>query len=356
MAIIKKRAINQGVKMINVGIVGATGYAGEELISILLRHSEVRIVYLAAKIDEPAFISKIFPRFKHRIDLICAPFDIKAATSSCSLLFLALPHKVSMKIAPRMLKANKRVIDLSADYRLKNAKIYEKFYGLKHTNSANLKAAVYGLPEIYRARIKKAKLIANPGCYPTAAVLSLAPLISCEVISPDGIIIDAKSGATGAGRRAQAEYFFSEVNEDAYAYKINIHQHMPEINQELSRLSKGPIKVTFVPQMLSINRGILETIYVKPSGNTLLTAQKLISLYKRFYNKEPFIRIKEPGENVHIKDVVNTNFCDIAINSFPGHNLIIIVCAIDNLGKGAAGQAVQNMNIMYGFPEQTGLV
>ena len=338
--------------MINVGIIGATGYTGEELINILLGHPQVRITYLAAKIDKPTSIARIFPKFKNRIELVCQPLNIDSAISVCDLLFLALPHTVSMDITPGFLKADKRIIDLSADYRLRNVKTYEKFYKIKHSDVENLKGAVYGLPEIHRERIKKAKLVANPGCYPTAAILGLAPLITCETIKPEAIIIDAKTGVTGAGRRALLEYNFSELNQDAYAYKINIHQHIPEINQELSKLATMPIKVAFVPHLISVDRGILETIYVKRSEG----GQELIELYKKFYKKEPFIRIKEKGECVRLKDVVGTNFCDISIRSFSKQNLTIIITAIDNLGKGAASQAVQNMNIMCGFSEQMGLV
>ena len=340
--------------MINVGIIGATGYTGEELISILLRHPQVRISYLAAKIDKPTAIAKIFPKFKTKIELICKPLDINLAISVCDLLFLAVPHRVSMDIAPGFLKADRRVVDLSADYRLKDFKIYEKFYNKKHTDLVNLKDAVYGLPEIYRSRIKKARLIANPGCYPTAALLGLAPLVACANIKRSLIIIDAKSGVTGSGRRGLLEYNFCELNEDVYAYKINCHQHMPEINQELSKLAASSIEITFVPHLVSINRGILETIYVKQESPPK-DMRKLFQLYKKFYNKEPFIRIKDDGECVRLKDVVGTNFCDIALKSFPENNLTIIITAIDNLTKGAAGQAVQNMNIMYGFPEQLGL-
>ena len=373
--------------MINVGIIGATGYTGEELISILLRHPQVRITYLAAKIDKPAPIAEIFPKFKNRIDLVCGPPSVDLAISICDLLFLALPHTISMKIAPKLLKANKRVVDLSADYRLKNVRIYEKFYNKKHNDAQNLKEAIYGLPEIYRAKIKKARLVANPGCYPTAAILGLAPLIACEINRPESIIIDAKTGITGAGRRGLLEYSFSELNEDAYAYKINMHQHVPEISQELSKIALGSVKLTFVPHLFSINRGILETIYIKQNQNSRINPstrlrvdgqrpfdklrvvpnkvegrsrtiknQKLIKLYKNFYKKEPFIRIKEENEFVRLKDVVNTNYCDIAVKSFPEDNLIIIVSAIDNLGKGAASQAVQNMNIMCGFSEELGLI
>ena len=341
--------------MINVGVIGATGYTGEELISILLKHPQVRITYLAAKIEEPTSIAKIFPKFKNRIELICQTLNINSAVSSCDLLFLALPHTLSMEVAPKLLKANKRVVDLSADYRLANAKIYEKFYKTKHSDQTNLGEAVYGLPEIYRAKIKQASLVANPGCFPTAAILGLAPLVACDTHQTDEpIIIDAITGVTGAGRRALLEYSFCEINQDAYAYKINIHQHTPEISQELSKLAKRSIKISFVPHLVSLDRGILETIYVKQASK--INNQKLIDLYTKFYKKEPFVRIKPEGESVHLKDVARTNLCDIAIISFSKDNLIIITTAIDNLGKGAAGQAVQNMNIMYDFPEQTALI
>lgn len=342
--------------MINVGIIGATGYTGEELIEILLGHPQVRIAYLAAKIEKPVSIGEIFPKFKKRIKLTCEPADIDSAILKCDLLFLALPHTVSVTVVPKLLKANKRVIDLSADYRLRNVKIYERFYKSKHNDVRNIKTAVYGLPEIYRQAIRKAKLVANPGCYPTAAILGLAPLAACGDIKAGRIIIDAKSGVTGGGRRALLEYNFSEINGDTFAYKMNVHQHMPEINQELSRLAAGTIKVVFVPHLLSISRGILETIYIEQSQKSKTGKQKLIDLYKNFYKNEPFVRIREEGQSVRIKDVVNTNFCDITVKSFPKQNLVVIVSAIDNLDKGAAGQAVQNMNIMYGFPEKMGLV
>ncbi len=351
--------------MVNVGIIGATGYTGEELISILLRHPQVRITYLSAKIEKPTPISDIFPKFRNRLNVTCRLPETDLAVSTCDVLFLALPHTVSMDWVPRFLKANRRVIDLSADYRLKDKKIYERFYKNRHRDVHNLKQAVYGLPEIYRSKIKQARLVANPGCYPTAAVLGLAPLIACDVLSgQEDIIIDAKTGVTGAGRRALLEYSFSELNEDMYAYKINIHQHMPEIKQELSKLGGKNIKFTFVPHLLSVNRGILETIYVKLNQSSVRNNQKrkgnkekdLLKLYKNFYKKEPFVRIREGDGGIRLRDVVGTNFCDITIRCFPEKDLLIIITAIDNLIKGAAGQAVQNMNIMYDFYEQTALV
>lgn len=335
--------------MINVGIVGVTGYAGEELIGILLKHPDVRITDISAKIAKPQKISEIFPKFKNRIDLICAEPDLKKISAKCGLVFLALPHTVSMELVPGLLKMEKRVIDLSADYRLKNVKIYEKFYCTKHKDNSNISAAVYGLPEIYRLKIKSAKLIANPGCYPTVSILALAPVMALGLVDLNSVIIDAKSGVTGAGRKLAEGFLFSEINEDFKAYKVNVHQHSPEINQEVSKLAGKQVSVTFVPHLLPLSRGILATVYLKKKKT-----QDLLSLYKNFYKKEPFVRIKEKGNFPRLKDVVNTNYCDIGIND--SEDGVIIIAAIDNLLKGAAGQAVENMNIMYGIPEQTALV
>lgn len=340
--------------MLNVGIVGATGYAGEELIGILLRHPDARITSLSAKRDEIKEISRIFPKFKNRCGIVCAQPDIKEIISKCDLVFLALPHTVSMEIAPLLLKAGKRVIDLSADYRLKDTDAYAQFYKSKHKDKINLSQSIYGLPEIYRAKIKDAKLVANPGCYPTAGILALAPLAAFNLVDLDSVIIDAKSGTTGAGRKASSESFFAEINENFKAYKINMHQHAPEFNQELSKLSGKKMKVTFVPHLLPLNRGILETIYLKKAQSAKRKTQNLTSLYKNFYKNEPFVRIRDEGDFPQLKDVAGTNFCDIGIKD--GGDTVIIISAIDNLLKGASGQAVQNMNIMYKFPEPTALL
>ncbi|MCU0651793.1 MAG: N-acetyl-gamma-glutamyl-phosphate reductase [Candidatus Omnitrophica bacterium] len=341
--------------MIKAGIIGVTGYAGEVLIDILLNHPEVRIVNLSAKVAKPQQIAEIFPKLQNRIALICTEPDLEEINSQCDLVFLALPHTVSMQIVPKLLKAKKKVIDLSADYRLKNIKIYKKFYGVSHKDKANLKNAVYGLPEIYRNKIKQASFIANPGCYPTAAILALAPLAALNLIDLDSVIIDAKSGVTGAGRKPSEGLLFPEINEDFKAYKVNIHQHSPEINQVLSGLSRKAMEVTFVPHLLPLNQGILETIYVNKAKSAKPAKTKnLAELYKKFYKKEPFVRIKGEGLFPRIKDVVGANFCDIGIKDCG--DKIIIISAIDNLIKGASGQAVQNMNIMYGFPETLGLL
>jgi N-acetyl-gamma-glutamyl-phosphate reductase len=340
--------------MVRAGIVGATGYAGEELIGLLLKHPQVRITSVSAKIDEPENIADIFPKFKNRIDLVCTEPDIKEISAECDVVFLALPHTVSMQIAPKLLKAGKKVIDLSADYRLKDTKVYAQFYKTSHRDAASLKKAVYGLPEIYRYAIKSATLIANPGCYPTAAILALAPAAACNLIEPDSIIIDAKSGVSGAGKKISADFIFTEINEDFKPYKVNVHQHAPEIDQVVSKLAGKKLKVTFVPHLLPLNRGILETIYLKKNKEAKGSRQDFIKLYKKFYKTEPFVRIKDEGYYPRLKDVVGTNFCDIGIKE--ERDNVIIITAIDNLLKGASGQAVQNMNIMYKYSEQLGLI
>ena len=339
--------------MIRVGIIGATGHTGEILIEILLKHPQANITGLYNTSEEPQVISDVFPKFRKKIELICKKPNIKEIAKACDLVFLALPHTVSMKIVPGLLKAGLRVVDLSADYRLKDIKVYEKYYHAAHKDKINLKSAVYGLPEIYRNKIKSAAFVANPGCYPTAAILGLAPVVSFDLAEFDSIIIDAKSGVTGAGKKLLKSNLFTEINEDFMAYKVNVHQHAPEIDQVLSGLGGMKITSTFVPHLLPINRGILETIYVKKSVGHKPKTENLISLYKNFYKNEPFVRVKNAGEFPRIKDVAGTNFCDIGIEE--SGNIVVIISVIDNLLKGASGQAVQNMNIMFGLPETLGL-
>jgi len=339
--------------MVKAGILGASGYAGEKLIEILLKHPKVKITYLAAKMKKSENITRLYPHFAGKIDLECENVpDPEKIVNVCDTVFLALPHTVSMDFVPLLLKKNKKVIDLSADYRLKDAAVYEKWYARVHRDKKNNRISVYGLPELYRSKIKKAKFIANPGCYPTAAILSIAPLLKKKLIDHDSVIIDAKSGFSGVGRE-KAEKSKGEILNNFKAYKVNIHQHSPEINQELSLIYGENIEVVFVPHLLPVEVGIMETVYLKIKGKAKLTSAKLIELYKTFYKNEPFVRIKEEGRFPALSDVVGNNFCDIGIST-DGCN-IIVISAIDNLIKGASGQAVQNMNIMYGFDEKAGL-
>lgn len=337
--------------MIKVGVVGATGYAGEEVIKILINHKNVKVTELSAVIDKEEQISSIFPALKGRLDLICHKPDAEKMAKNIDLVFLALPHKISMEIASIYLKAGKSVVDLSADYRL-DPDVYKVWYGTEHKDKGNLPHAVYGLPEIFFDEIKKAKLIANPGCYPTSAILGTAPMVSQKAIETGSIIIDSKSGVTGAGRKPDLALSFSEVNENLKAYKVNEHQHKPEINKILSYVAGSKIDVIFTPHLIPMNRGILSTIYMKLTKKA--DTKGAIEIYKKFYKDKPFVRVYDEGKLPQIRDIVGSNYCDIGLK-VTGDTLIAIAC-IDNLKKGAAGQAVQNMNIMAGFNETEGLI
>lgn len=336
--------------MLKVGVIGATGYTGEEIVKILAAHKDVKITVLQAIVEHEAAISEIFPHLKGKLDLVCRKPDTKKAIDSADLFFLALPHTISMRVAPEFLASGKSVIDLSADYRL-DVNEYEKWYGVKHIDTANLAKAVYGLPELFREKIKKAKLIANPGCYPTGAALAVLPLAKEDLINLDTIIVDAKSGATGAGRKAHISLSFAEVNENLKAYKINEHQHKPEINMVIEKSAGRAASITFVPHLIPMNRGILSTVYMDLKETA--SEVKISEIYKNFYKKEPFVRVMDDGILPTIRDAQYTNFCNIGIK-VTGKKVIVVSC-IDNLLKGAAGQAVQNMNIMCGFDESEGL-
>jgi N-acetyl-gamma-glutamyl-phosphate reductase len=339
--------------MMRCGVVGLSGYTGKEVFSLLLNHPQVRVTYVAAQ-NSTGPVAEIWPEFLNRSTLVCQKYNIKEAIRLCDVVFLALPHTESMKVAGVLVKAGLKVIDLSADYRLKSTKTYETWYGHKHVDSKNIAKAVYGLPELFRQKIKKAKLVANPGCYPTAAALGLAPLVATRSKSINSIIIDAKSGVSGAGRKASVSLLASEVTENFKAYKVLSHQHTPEIEQTISQLASQKLSVSFVAHLLPIDRGILDTIYVQLSQP--ITLNQLHTLYKKFYKIEPFVRVHPQGAQPEVKHVAHTNFCDLGLAVSADKKTVVITSAIDNLVKGAAGQAVQNMNIMCGFNETEGLI
>ncbi|MBU1852934.1 MAG: N-acetyl-gamma-glutamyl-phosphate reductase [Candidatus Omnitrophica bacterium] len=338
--------------MLKVGIMGASGYAGEELIRILLNHPKVKIASLAAKIEKMA-VSKLYPWLKGMLELECSDKSAEEICKKSDCIFLALPHKVSMQFAPLFLKAGKKVIDLSADFRIRDVGVYEKWYEVKHECPEYINKAVYGLPEFYREKIKKSDLIANPGCYPTGAILGCAPLLKKKLADTKSIICDSKSGVSGAGRVPAQGLMFTELQNSFRPYKINAHRHMPEINQELSCVSGEKLEVNFIPHLVPMERGILSTIYLKL--NKIINTKEALKVYKDFYKGEYFVRILEEGVCPDTKNVARTNFCDIGIRIFPDRSLAIVMTAIDNLGKGASHQAVQNMNIMFGFDEKEGL-
>ncbi|MFH2146173.1 MAG: N-acetyl-gamma-glutamyl-phosphate reductase [Candidatus Omnitrophota bacterium] len=338
--------------MLKVSVIGATGYAGEELLKILIRHPQAEITNLVAKIEQSCPINKIFPWMTKLLELECKnKIEVEDIAKTSDLIFLALPHRVSMEIAPTFLNLEKKVIDFSADYRLKDPIEYEKWYEVKHKSKEFLRDSVYGLCELKREEIKKTMLLANPGCYPTGIILSCAPFLKSGLVEPE-LIVDAKSGTSGAGRTASINLLFSEVNENFKAYKVGTHQHTPEIVQELEEVYQDKIGLTFVPHLVPMSRGILSTIYLKLKKN--ISVFEAVDIARKFYPDEPFVRIKEADEFPQIKDVAYSNFCDIGIKV--AGKWLVAVSVIDNLVKGAAGQAVQNMNIMCGFKETTALL
>jgi len=338
--------------LIKVGIIGATAYTSLELIKILLRHPDVDISYLGARREGNFKISDIFPVLTNTLDMPCSQMVQDDLPKGLDMVFITLPPVVAMQYVPAFLNAGMRVVDLSADYRFQEKSVYERWYEAKHTDPSNLEKAIYGLPEIFREKIKKANLVANPGCYPTSAIIGLAPLILNGYVHTKDIIIDAKSGISGRGREPKEGTHYCECNENIEAYNVGEHRHMPEIENILSFMGKSETKVYFTPHLIPMNRGILCTTYVKTRKKN--SSKEIITIYNDFYSKEPFVRVKKDDKLPKTKDVANTNFCEIAIRVVDER--VIILSSIDNLIKGAAGQAVQNMNIMYGFKETLGLL
>ena len=339
--------------MLNVAIVGASGYTGLELIRLLNCHPGVAVTCLTSEQSAGKRISDVFPTLRGRCDLLLENLEPVRVAEKADLIFTALPHKAAMAVIPTFLKLGRRVIDLSADYRLSDPQVYGEWYE-PHQDPVNLKKAVYGLPELRRSKIKGAKLIANPGCYPTSIILGLAPLLKKGLIDPASIIADSASGVSGAGRAAKVDSLYCEVNDGFKAYGVGgVHRHTPEIEQELSLLAGADLKITFTPHLVPMDRGILSTIYAAPLKE--LTAAGLVKLYQEFYKGEPFVRVLPAGSLPSTAFVRGSNFCDIAPLADVRTGRVIVVSAIDNLVKGASGQAVQNMNIICGFPETMGL-
>ncbi|MBI5345467.1 MAG: N-acetyl-gamma-glutamyl-phosphate reductase [Deltaproteobacteria bacterium] len=340
--------------MIKVAILGGSGYTGLELLRILAGHPEARVVEVTSRQYKGASVAGTFPWLRGFYDhlVFSGPEDFKKIKADC--VFSALPHGASLEAVPAVLKTGAKVIDLSADFRLRDAKVYEKWYG-KPAATSLLKRAVYGLPELYRGMVKKADLIANPGCYPTGALLALAPLAKKGLIdiAPGSVIIDSKSGVSGAGRQASIETSFAEVAGSFKAYKVGSHRHTPEIDQELSAAAGGAVAVTFTPHLLPVSRGILTTAYARLKKGA--AAGDMHKLYEGFYSKEPFVRVMPEGQSPDISLVRGSNFCDIGLWPDEKKGMVTAVSAIDNLVKGAAGQAVQNMNIVFGLDEETAL-
>jgi N-acetyl-gamma-glutamyl-phosphate reductase len=335
-----------------IGIVGASGYAGGELIRILTSAPEMELTYLASETFAGKPVQAAFPGASESLPEF-SKFDPERAIKECDALFLAQSNGEAMKTAGCFVKAGKKVVDLSADFRLRDKSLYPDWYGFAHTDAINLAYAIYGLPEMNRERIRKANLVANPGCYPTAAILALAPLIEERFIDIDSVIVDAKSGVSGAGRsKVEPDFLFTELNESLKAYGVGgKHRHIPEIEQELSLLAGKAAKVTFTPHLAPMTRGLLSTCYAILTSATGDPAPSLFELYTDHYRTEPFVRVLEIGSQPNTKATLGTNQCHIGLAVDVRTNRVIVTSALDNLGKGAAGQAVQNMNLMLGFPE-----
>ncbi len=339
--------------MIKIGIAGASGYTGLELIRLLVGHPGVELTVLTSETFQGQNIAEVFPSLNGIVDLELRPLDNNIA-KDCQVLFLALPHTLAMSKLPDYLQSDCKIIDLSADYRLKDPKAYTDWYLVTHTNPELLEKAVYGLPELHRQAIQSAQLVANPGCYPTSVVLALAPLLKTDWVDLDSIISDSKSGVSGAGRKPSLTSHFAEVNEGISPYGLADHRHTPEMEQELSALAGKSVRLTFSPHLVPMTRGMLSTVYI--NLNQAITDEKLVEHYRSFYKGENFIRVLNPGKFASSHHVLSSNFCDIGLKVDSRNQRLIITSALDNLIKGASGQAVQNMNIMLGLDEKTGLM
>ena len=336
--------------MIRVAIIGATGYTGSESINLLLRHSEAELTYLSASRKETLSLSSVHPQLTGRCALDIEPLSFDKLAECADVALCCLPHKVSMEFVPQMLELGLKVVDFSADYRIKDIALYEEFY-VKHTDVDNVAKAVYGLPELNREKIKTAQLVANPGCFPTSSTLALAPAIKAGLINIETIIVNSVSGTTGAGKKLADGIHHPNMNENLRSYAIGSHRHTPEMEQLVNNISgKQNAKVLFQPHIGPYDRGILSSIYCDIVKD--ITPKTLTELYREYYKNEPFVRIV--AEPPSVKNVANTNYCHIMPTIVKGR--IVLFSAIDNMGKGASSQAIQNMNIMFGVEETLGLL
>lgn len=336
--------------MIRVGIVGGTGYTGVELLRLLALHPEVEICTVTSRGDAGKPVAAAYPNLRGFIDGVFVEPDIDVL-SGCQVVFFATPNGTAMRMAPGLLEQGIKVLDLAADFRLKDPKVWADWYGEPHACPELLAEAVYGLPEINREAVKAARLVACPGCYPTAVQLGLLPLIESGAIRLDRIIADVKSGVSGAGRKAEIPFLMSEAGESLKAYNVQGHRHWPEIRQGLEAVADRPVGLTFVPHLIPMIRGIHATLYAEP-GDAVCDPQ---ALFEQRYRHEPFVDVLPAGSHPNTRDVRGSNRCQIAVHRPVQGNIVVVLAVIDNLVKGAAGQAVQNMNLMFGLPETTGL-
>ncbi len=340
-------------KRLKAAVVGASGYTGGEVLRLLANHPRVEVAHVTADTHAGKSVAAIFPSLRGIVDRACERFDPAAVARAADVAFLCLPHKTSMEVGASLHRMGTRVIDLSADFRLKDPAAYREWYGLDHVAPELLREAAYGLPELHGPRIAAARLVAVPGCYPTGAVLGLAPLVARHLVDLDSIVIDSISGASGAGRKPELGLHFSELNENARAYSVARHRHTPEIEQELSALAGREVLVAFTPHLAPLTRGILTTLHVTLTSRR--RAGDLLAAYAEHYRECPFVRVLPEGEFPETKHVAGSNFCDLGVAVEPRTGRGVVVTAIDNLVKGAAGQAIQCLNLMAGWDEATGL-
>ena len=335
--------------MIKVGIVGGTGYTGVELLRLLAQHPQVELRAITSRADAGTPVSQMFPSLRGHVDLNFIHPD-EAHLELCDLVFFATPNGIAMQQARALLDAGVRVIDLAADFRIQDVAEWEKWYGMSHACPVLVAEAVYGLPEVNRERIKKARLVANPGCYPTAVQLGFIPLLEAGLVDTATLIADAKSGVSGAGRKAELSILFAEAADNFKAYGVSGHRHLPEIRQGLARVAQHEVGLTFVPHLTPMIRGIHATLYARLNADADLQA-----LYEQRYALEAFVDVMPAGSHPETRSVRGANVCRIAVHRPQGGNTVVVLAVIDNLVKGAAGQAVQNMNLMFGLPETTAL-
>ncbi len=339
--------------MLRVAIVGASGYTGGELARLLASHPSATISAATSRRYHGQRLAQVFPHLAGRIDIEVKDHSVDEIIDLADFIFCAVPHKTAMDIVPAFIEAGKKVVDLSADFRIRDVAVYEKWYQ-PHSAPDLVKRAVYGLPELYREQIREAALVANPGCYPTSITLALAPLLKTDLIDPQSIIADSKSGTSGAGRATNVGNLFCEVTDGFRPYKVGgTHRHIPEIEQNLSNCAGVPIRISFTPHLLPISRGILSTMYVNQTKEAALS--EIIALYQDMYQEQRFIRLLESGVQPATQQVRGSNYCDIALAQDVRTKRIVVTSAIDNIVKGASGQALQNMNLMCGFAEEAGL-
>ncbi len=335
--------------MTRIAIFGATGYTALELLKILLRHPGAEIVAVTSRQEGQPAVASIHPSLLGRIDLRLEDLSPAEVAARAECVFSCLPHGASASVIPLLLDAGARVVDFSADYRLNSPEVYAQWYGQKHVDPGRLGKVVYGLPELFRSQIPPSRLVANPGCYPTSAILPLAPLLKAGLIEPKGVIVDSKSGVSGAGRTPKLTTLFPECNESLCAYNVGRHRHTPEIEQVLGTAAGAAVEIIFTPQLVPMDRGILTTAYSQPTG--AIGEETVMQTLSDFYADEPFVRVVDHLPST--KDSAHSNFCDITARVIRGR--VLTISCLDNLIKGAAGAAVQNFNLMFGFPETTAL-